>query len=176
MRFLERFFLILAIVLVVLGVVAFLLPREWEVSAQVEIQMPSTDIYPYLVNLKKWPEWTPWSQEQDPTLQFSYGDIYEGKGATQIFTSEEMGNGTLKINKVNPGEDIFYELHFYDHPMAVFGHLHLEALGGITLVTWIDHGDLGNNPINRYLGLLMVPMIEEQLHLGLAKLKALVEK
>lgn len=175
MKFLERLFLILAIILVVLGLVAFLLPKEWEVSVQQEINVPSNQIFPHLVNLKKWPEWTPWTKEKDPTLHYSYGDIFAGKGATQIFTSEKMGNGVLKINKVVAGQDIFYQLDFYDTSMQIFGNLNVVALGEISVVTWSDHGNLGNNPIHRYLGLFMVPMIRKELAEGLANLKRLVE-
>lgn len=175
MKVLERIFLIMAIILVVLGVVAYLLPSKWEVSRSIQIEADSVKIYPLVASLRNWPQWTPWTSEQDPTLHYNYSGAVIGEGAKQSWVSDNMGNGTLIITSASAQEGVKYDLFFDSHEPAT-GEILFSKKNNGTLVTWTDRGQLGNNPINRYFGLVLEFMLGKEFEDGLNKLKSLVEK
>ena len=85
-------------------------------------------------------------------------------------------DGALMINAAQPGRFIRYEMRMTGRTMVVRGNLELESAGGgATLVMWFDTVDLGGNPLKRWLGLLLKPMLARAYHRNLAGLKTAVE-
>ncbi|MEO6024084.1 MAG: SRPBCC family protein, partial [Burkholderiales bacterium] len=60
--------------------------------------------------------------------------------------------------------------------MTSRGKLELAPAGSGTKISWSNEGDLGNNPINRYFGLMMHSWVGKDFEAGLANLKTLAEK
>ncbi len=54
---------------------------------------------------------------------------------------------------------------------SVSGELTIEALGGVSRVTWREEGDLGRNPLMGYVARNMSESQGEQLAEGLEKLR-----
>ena len=71
---------------------------------------------------------------------------------------------------------VAYSLEFPDMGTKSNGSVELVADAGGTRVVWVDAGDLGNNPVNRWFGLFLEKIIGPDFERGLANLKRLVEK
>ena len=69
-----------------------------------------------------------------------------------------------------------YELFFPDFGTTSTGALELAADGATTKVSWSMNGDMGSNPLFRWLALFGDRMVGPDFEAGLANLKALAEK
>ncbi|MFX7894998.1 SRPBCC family protein, partial [Acinetobacter baumannii] len=69
-----------------------------------------------------------------------------------------------------------YELYFPDFGSTSTGEFRLTPRDGGTKVSWSMDGDMGRNPLNRWMGLFMDRMVGPDFDAGLANLKALAEK
>jgi effector-binding domain-containing protein len=90
------------------------------------------------------------------------------------WNGEEMGNGAMTSTEYQPGKLLAYDLSFDEGKFMSKGKITIEA-GDSCKVTWTDEGDLGYNPISRYMGLLMDRMMGPDFEKGLAKLKKVAE-
>jgi hypothetical protein len=171
--------LILCVVLgvvVVLAVIGFLLPREVTVERSIGIDRPGEAIYPWVADLRKWPEWSVWNATEDPTLAYTYSGADSGQGAAMSWTAKKLGNGTLTVTAAQPGRYLRYTLHMSGRAMEVRGNIEIEPTGGgATLVLWFDTVDLGLNPFRRWLGLRLKPMLRRVYRRNLAGLKTAAE-
>src|SRR5437667_51214 len=97
MKWLKKIALGIATLILLLFVVSLFLPGKWRVERSLSMRADSAAIYPYLANLKRWPEWTPWTKEKDPTLEWSFEGATEGTGAIQRWKSKKFGSGVLRL-------------------------------------------------------------------------------
>lgn len=162
--------------LLVLVVIGWLLPREITVERTISIDRPAGAIFPWIANLKTWPDWTIWNKNEDPSLVYTYAGADTGRGAVMSWTAKKMNGGKLTISAAQPDQFIRYELRMTGRTMTVRGNLELESAGGrATLVMWYDTVDFGLNPFTRWLGFLIKPMLGRAYRRNLAGLKTAVE-
>lgn len=159
----------------VLLLVGLFLPRGYRVERQVDVKAPVGTVYENLVALRRWPEWTVWNVQMDPTVQFSFDSPDAGVGAAYRWTGKKLGRGSLKLTKAEAGKGVWYDLEFNGGETRAEGSVTLEVVGDHVRVVWMNEGDLGKNPVNRYVGLFMDRMLGGDLAGGLANLKRLVE-
>lgn len=165
---------LLAVVALLL-LVGLFLPRRYGVERSVDIQAGRAAVYADLSQLRRWPEWTAWNQEMDPGVVFTFGTPDQGEGANYSWQGPKLGNGELKLVKADPATGIEYQLAFDHGSMVSEGSIRLAEEGGVTRVTWSHIGDVGKNPVNRYVGLMMNRMIGPDFEKGLSRLKARAE-
>ena len=93
-----RLILGLGALVLILAAVALGLPAHVTVSRSVVINAPEHAIYPYLDNLRRFPDWSPWSA-RDPKMKVNFSGPPEGKGAKIEWASEEpsIGAGSMEI-------------------------------------------------------------------------------
>lgn len=175
MKALEKILIAVLAVLVLLLAGAYLLPAKWHVSRSVIIHAPPAKIHPLVESLKAWPTWAPWTTELDPTLKYEYAGPDTGVGAISSWTGDKTGPGTLRITESDPAKGVVFVMQFGDDHYKSHGSIRYEMVPDGTRVTWTSSGRLGNNPINRYFGLLMNSMIGADFEKGLAKLKKVSE-
>jgi uncharacterized protein YndB with AHSA1/START domain len=168
--------------LAVLGILAllvvgagFLLPTSYAVERSVVIDAPADRIFNHVVDPREWKRWSVWNQ-RDPNMQVSYGGPPFGQGARWSWKSESEGAGTMTFVRVVPNELLGYELQFADFGMKSEGELSLAPAGSGTRVTWSNRGDVGTNPLKRYLAAAMDRMVGPDFEAGLANLKRLAEQ
>lgn len=132
-------------------------------------------IYDLVSNFSKWHVWVAWTKEVDTTVVFEiYGK--EGQpGMVWKWEGEAMGKGAMTSTEYQPGKLLAYDLSFDEGKFESKGKITIET-GDSCKVTWIDEGDLGYNPISRYMGLLMDRMMGPDFEKGLAKLKKVAEE
>jgi effector-binding domain-containing protein len=176
MKTLKKIFIGLLILIIVLIVISFLLPKNYKVERFVFIKADRSVIHNLTSNFTKWSLWTPWTKAIDSTANFELVGI-EGQVGTQWkWTGKVLGNGEMKISEIIPDEMIAYDLSFDNGRYQSKGKLIIEAAGDSSKVSWLDEGDLGYNPISRYMGLFMDKMMGPDFEKGLAKLKKIAEE
>jgi len=175
MKMLRWFALVLVIALVVFLGGSFLLPDAIQVKRSIPIQAPAPVILEAVTNLETWQDWEPWGPT-DETMEVTFGAVRSGEGASYSWEGSRIGKGSVEILQVEPLAAHFrytFNENARDPAFASFQIDPIEA--ELCAVTWTFRGELGSNPIDRYLALLVKPMIETSYEEGLSKLKNLLE-
>jgi len=164
----------LAVLLLLLVLIAFFLPRRYRVERSTVIHAPSDAVFAQFGDLRAWKNWGAW-QERDPGMKLTYSEKTVGIGAWSAWESKSEGNGKMTITAFEPGKSTAYVLEFPEMNMASQGSMTLQPADGGVKVVWADAGDLGLNPMHRWFGLFLDKMIGPDFERGLAKMKALAE-
>jgi hypothetical protein len=164
----------LAVLVLLLVLVAFALPRTYRFERSLVINAKPEAIHAQVADLRAWKTWGAW-QERDPGMKMSYSEKSTGVGAWSAWESAKEGNGKMTIIEQTPTK-VTYRLEFPDMGTQSTGSLELVPQGGATQVVWVDAGDLGMNPLNRWFGLFLEKLIGPDFERGLANIKKLVEK
>ena len=156
--------------------VAYLLPRQPEVSRRIEIAAPAARVFPLVADLRHFAEWSPWFAA-DPDIAVTFTGPLAGVGQTLNWQSKspDVGRGKLTVTSVTPegAADILVE--FADQGSAETW-FRVEPRGdSAAAVTWGIRTDLGLSPINRYSGLWIDGVVGPDFERGLGRLKALAE-
>lgn len=178
MRFLKGLLIVIILLIAVFFIGGHFLPDEWMVTRSTSIQAKPEQIYPYVSQFKKWEKWSPWNSSKDASLKFTYSGEDEGVGAKQSWTSDKMGSGWMEITAADPQSGVAYDLgiDMYGHQSTLDGNIQFQPQDEQTTVIWTDHGVAGNSAFNRWMSLLVEPMIGNDLEEALAGLKKAVEK
>jgi len=169
---------IVLVIVVLAGVAAvggFFLPSSYKVERSASMKAKPKVVFSYLNDLKRWPEWTAWTKERFPDMNISYSGPESGVGASYSWQGESVGKGTLKITNSDPAKGVDYDLNFDDGKYLSKGTLKMAEEGDLVKVTWTNEGALGNNPVNRYFGLLMDKFMGPDFETGLKNLQQRVE-
>ncbi|MDJ0654502.1 MAG: SRPBCC family protein [Xanthomonadales bacterium] len=166
---------VLIVVVVAVGVVT---PKDYSVVSTVTIQAPPERVHEYLGDLKRWPEWAPW-HEEDPTIVTTFGPTTTGAGASQTWTGDS-GDGELTFTRSDPKSGISYDMAFLSDGERFPATVTIDYAdkGGATEITWVMEGSWKGivPPVMDGWMKLMTPwMIGGSFDRGLANLKAVVE-
>ena len=168
--------LIAVVVLLAVGLgVGLMLSPKFTLSRTVVINAAPDKIYALVADPRGWKAWSAWNQ-RDPAMAIEYSGPASGAGAVWAWKSKSQGDGRMTFTTAEPPKRLGYELFFPDFGTTSTGDFRLEANGGATQVTWSMNGDMGANPVYRWMGLFMDKMVGPDFAAGLANLKALAEK
>lgn len=175
MRLLKRLLVTVVVLIAILAAASFLLPRNVTVARTTTIDAPAEDVFAHLNSLQAQAAWSPWLNI-DPDMVQTYSGPDTGIGNKLEWTSDHpnVGNGSQEIIEMTENESVTTALDFGAQGTANAALL-LAASGDATEVTWTLETDMGNNPIGRYMGLMMDGMVGGDYETGLANLKTLVE-
>lgn len=174
MKTLLRLLAGLAVLVLLLVIVAFLLPRTYRIERTIVIQAKAERVYPMFADLRRWKEWGAW-QEKDPAMKMTYAEKTTGVGAWSAWESATEGSGRMTFTTVEAPKRVVYKLEFPDMGTSSEGTMSLALAGDGVKVTWVDAGDLGMNPLFRWFGLFLERMIGPDFEKGLANLKRQAE-
>lgn len=171
-----NFLFVAAIIVAVVTVgVAFLMPDQWSVRQTILIGAPAERIFADVETLERWPDWTVWNTQRDPTLVVSFEGPASGVGAQYRWTSEHISSGELVVVEHEPARRLAYEMKLGDEQTPAAGAITLEPSGDSTYVTWKCEGQIGGYFWMR----LMVPFLEaaldQDISEGLSRLKSRAE-
>ena len=93
MRPIMRLILGLCALAVILAGVALALPGHVTVARSMVINAPESVVFPYLNNVHRFGDWSPWAS-RDPELTVNYSGPDQGKGAKVEWTSSKASVGT----------------------------------------------------------------------------------
>lgn len=163
-------FLVFMIAVVAL---AYTQPQEITVEREIVIAASPQQVFPYLVDFKKFQTWSPWAA-MDPNTEHVYSGTAGEVGSSMKWSSEITGKGTQTLVESRPFEYAKTDLHFDgQNPAVAFFKLTPEGQG--TKVIWGLEADMGDTPIGRWMGRAMDSMVGPDYEKGLATLKTTVE-
>lgn len=171
MKIVKNIVIGLALLIAMLALVGFLLPREYQVERSTSIAAPAEVVFDQVNDLKKNEAWTPW---KDPEMTLTYTPNTAGQGASSSWQSKKMGNGSQTIEESTPFTSIKTHLDFGPQGTAKVLWSFAQE-GEATRVTQAMTGDQGNNPFKRWVGLGMDALIGKYFDQGLASLKQVSE-
>jgi uncharacterized membrane protein YgcG len=163
---------ILALTCGVLAIVGLLLPAEYAVERSIVVKAAPQHVHQQLVDLKNWPKWN----AEHPDREYTYSGESLGEGAVQSWTEPNRPEAKLTITWENPIEGIQYTVHRDGDESPVKGSVRYAPDENGTRVTWRVRGSIGNNPIDRWRGLLLDRDVGLEFETGLENLKPIVEK
>jgi len=177
MRYLLRFSLAFALIVVVLGLVGLVLPRTYRVVRAVAVAAPPATVYPLVGDLARWRDWSPWAA-RDPRMETTFAATTTGPSAWTQWRSTSQGGGRAEILEARPPELLRYRMSFVGLPVDCDGTFALVGTGGGrgTHVTWTSEGRLGWSPLARWFGLLLRRAEGRELEQGLEALRTRAEK
>jgi len=176
MKVLKALLIAIVALLVLVCVGGMLLSSKFTVVRTTTINATPDKIYGYVADPRGWKQWSAWNQ-RDPAMAIEYSGPASGTGAVWAWKSKSQGDGKMTFTAADPGKRLAYDLFFPDFGTTSTGDFKFEpAAGGGTQVTWTMNGDMGGNPVYRWMGLFMNKMVGPDFDTGLANLKALAEK
>ena len=175
---LKRILLALAALAVLLLVIGFALPSAFKVERSVEINAPMARVYPLVYDPKAWTRWGVWYR-RDPGMTLSYSGPPAGVGAKWSWQSAAEGRGDMEITAAEFDKRIAYKIGFPDYESTATGRLDFAKLSnpekGVR-VTWTAEGDMGANPVKRYVAAVMDRMLGPDFEGCLKNLKEMAER
>ena len=138
-----------------------------EVEHTFEIGRPQTEVFAYLTDVARLPEWQ--SSAESAELE---GELREGARIKEVRTF--MGRraaSTLEVTEYNPPSR--FSLKVIEGPIEYSVEHALEALDGRTRITFVGHGETG--PIPRLMQGAVRRAVERQFVKDLETLKRTLE-
>ncbi|MEA3159375.1 MAG: hypothetical protein QOD95_923 [Gammaproteobacteria bacterium] len=170
----KKILTVLVVVVVLIAVIGFILPRHAVVKRSVIIDRPASLVYATVNSFVLFPKWSPW-QDLDPNMHQTTEGPRDGVGAKLVWKGNgKVGSGTQLITASTPNQSVASDLDFGDMGSAK-SLVTLTPEGGKTQATWAVDMDMSANPIGHYMGLAMDSMMGKDFASGLGKLKVLVE-
>ncbi len=155
MKLFKVFFSLFLVVLLFVGISRFFSP-VYVVKETVQVNKPLTETYAYLSDIKKWEEWSLWNKNMDSTLIFFYTPKTDTTGSRQYISGDLIGKGFIEIVSTRQDSGLTYRIDLREGEMTANGKFEVRAITpSITEIAWIDSGNVGNNPVKRY----MIPMV-----------------
>lgn len=163
----------LALVIVLIVGISFFLPKEYHVERTVSINAPVEQVHRLTSNLETgWSQWEPWTAADD-TIVTTYGDVVEGVGANQFWSSKD-GTGDLTFTACDLTNGVKYDLAFNGDQYLSTGEIRYAPTATGTDVTWVMDGE-ADGIIGKYFGVMMDSMVGPMYEDGLDRLKTAVE-
>jgi Polyketide cyclase / dehydrase and lipid transport len=174
MRPLVRLVLGLVGLVAILAAVAVGLPAHVTVARTVVINAPESAVFPYVNNLHRFGDWSPWKL-RDPQLAITYGGPEEGKGALIQWTSQKpsIGTGNMQISDSNLNRSVDLAANFNN--LEGTSSFEIAPSGSGSKITWSFGYDTGSSPLKRWKALMLDGFIGSEYRAGLDRLKETVE-
>ncbi|GLS83181.1 SRPBCC family protein [Paraferrimonas haliotis] len=150
------------------------LPNHYQVVQQIEINADKAEIYPWIADLKRWPQWTSW-HNNNPKLQIVLGDPSFGDDAYQRWVDEQgREKGNLIFNTAHPDHGVSYTMSVGDNYAT--GDIALRTLKNrVTVIRWQMKGEFDRFLIGPYMALFSRYFIDHNFKKGLTRLKTAIE-
>ena len=153
-------------------VISFFLPSEFSVERNKTINAPVEVVFSQVNNLHNWDKWDPWVK-RDSTIVSKFEGPEEGVDSKRTWTSEQSGEGSMKIIESLTNKKIVNQLILISEwgeteSRSIF---EFESNDQGTILTWGMEGDFGKNPIMKYMVLMMDKWVGKDYEQGLANLK-----
>lgn len=174
MRPMTRLFLGLVFLVGILSAVAVGLPAHVTVTRSVVINAPESAVFPYLNNLHRFSDWSPWGV-RDAQLAVSYSGPEMGKGAQMQWTSKvpSIGTGSMEIGESEPNRHIDLAVNF--NGLDGTSSYDIEPSGSGSKVTWAFGYDSGSSPLKRWKALMLDGFVGAEYRTGLDRLEEKIE-
>ena len=136
------------------------LPEVLDIEARETLNLPKDTVYETVNDLKNWPKWTMWNDQnpQFSSLKYTYEEQTTGKGAKYSWTSDD-GDGWLRFDESSPEKGVHFTMQFGQMPESK-GSIEFVDKGESTETIW----KFGMNPpfaLRPMMSLAKDAMVEE---------------
>ena len=169
MGILKKLVVGLLALVVLLIAVAYVLPSRQSAERSRLMAATPDKLWPFIAEPRQWPKWSAWNQ-RDPDMKITYEGVDSGMGAKWTWESASQGNGSMTFDSAEVNRELRYTLVFPDMGSTATGRIALEPTGSGTQVTWSFETEMGNNPISRWIGLMVPGMVGKDFDAGLENL------
>jgi len=140
----------------------------FRVRRSLEIEAPGEQVFAAVVDLKSWPQWSPWLLHE-PDAELIYSDNYQAEGGYYSWAGKVVGAGKLTHLEIRPYRSIHQQIEFLK-PFKAVNRVdwEFEKQGDKTLVSWEITGKMPF--LFRFMARRMEPLIGRDYDLGLALL------
>ncbi len=179
MLIIKRILLILILIVSIVLIAAYFMPKDYAVEREITINKPVDSVFNYVRYLKNQNEFSVWANI-DPKMKSTYTGTDGSVGAIAAWESavKDVGVGEQEITKITEGKRIEFALRFKE-PMNdnAVGFMSTEAVSGNqTRVKWGING-IFPYPMNVMMPMMkMDEMIGKDLQKGLENLKDKMEQ
>jgi uncharacterized protein YndB with AHSA1/START domain len=171
-----KILLALVVLIVLVLIIAYLLPRDFSLSKSVTIDTPREKVYEYARILKNQEQYSVWVMA-DPNVELEYTGTDGAIGGTGAWKSamKNVGVGAQTITALVPNEKITVEIRF-EKPMKAtnYADTTFETIDGKTKVTNTFYGK-NTFPMN-ITNLFLDKMIGGDIQKNMENLKKIMEQ
>ncbi len=160
----------LALLCMAFLVVGAFLPSRVQVTRTISVHAPATSVYPYLSDLGKWDEWTPWGD-----VESRIEGPAEGVGSRRVWDDPAVGAGSLTLVQARAPIGVEYVVDVEDGAIRFEGTISVSSGDSASTITWVERVQLGRNPILRWTALTLEGSQGRLLAANLGRLKQLLE-
>lgn len=175
MKILKRILLILLALVALLVIVSFFLPSAYSITRTAVIKAPPDSVFNQFNDFNNWRQWNTFD-DMYKEIQYTTSEPASGVGAKQSWVANKNEKGEMTITKSEPPSTMEFTIAFegFDDPMI--GIVTFEPVAEGTRVTWTDKGEMGNNPMYKYMGLFMDKMMGDNMDQSLENIRKTCEK
>lgn len=155
--------------------VSLLFPKTYRIERSTVINKPVYETYAYMNSIRNWADWSPWNNNLDSSMVSFYSKVKSGVGSTQYFRGGLVGVGRFKINKCTQNAMIHYDLCINEGTMHSEATFYFKPIANKTQLIWVDSGDVGYNPIFRFMLPSKIKSTEAGFEEGLYQIKHTAE-
>lgn len=175
----KKVLLSLAVIIVILVIAVFIVPKDYAVEKAVVINQPRTKVFQYVRFLKNQDNFSVWAKA-DPHMRKDFRGVDGTVGFVSAWDSDsaDVGQGEQEIIKITAPGRIDFELRF-KKPFESTDQAYMMTDSLDSTHTRVKWGFNGSMPRPMNLMLLFVDMEKElspMLSDGLVNLKAILEK
>lgn len=164
------FYSLLGLALVTL-LVAYFLPRKFEVKSSIVVDRPNSQVFNFICKLKNQQHFAPW-QKKDPDLKIQYSGIDGEVGFRYQWQSTEFTSGEVTITQVEPNKRVQMISYLDEFNTMAYAEFNTTSINPKqTKVEWSTRGEV-DYPMNIFLlGYEFQPIYDD----GLRRLKLHLE-
>ena len=170
-----KVFFSLFVIAIALYVVSRFFPHTYKVERSIKISKPTNEVYQFMNDFRNWEKWSLWNKQADSTLVYFYGNEGVKKDGRQYFWGAALGEGRFKFDTCIVNKKLIYDLHMHAGEIKAKGTFLFNGNSNSTTLSWLDSGDVGNNPIYRFMIPSKVSSTEKTFDDGLSRIKKLIE-
>ncbi len=175
MKALKTLLWVLGIIVFLVLIVAFLLPKTYTVKRSIEINIPVETAYFIASDFDYRSRWDPWLS-MDPDAEVSIIGESKTVGSGYTWDGELIGSGKLTIKELDKNKKIISDLEFFNpRPGKAEVIWNFSEKNEKTLATWSIMGNL-SYPVERLMGLFMDKILGSDLEKGIESFKLLCEE
>jgi hypothetical protein len=163
------------IIAIAVFVVSRFFPHAYKVACKISINRPVDDVYSFMSDFRNWEKWSLWNKSADSTLIYFYGKTSKGLEGHQYFYGKNIGQGQFRFDTCLANEKLVYRLNMHAGEIKANGTFLFESNGDGTTLSWINEGDVGSNPIYRFMIPSKTESTRKTFDDGLGRIKEILE-
>lgn len=173
MKALRIILIIIGVLVAIILIVPLFSASTAQVSAETEIALKPSDIFPGVASFSDREAWDPWVS-QDSTAEVTVQSEKDFVGSTYAWKGEKVGQGKMEVISVRENEYIESSLWFGEVETPALVEWTFEELSGGTRVVWSFAQETAW-PIERFGMMFGKIFLKQSFELGLANLKEYLE-